>query len=344
LPRPYEASPEELAAHLDDYVESVFADLTSSFLVLPKGNLFVEYARFSEAYERLKAATAAFRELTVERVWAAAEEDSLVLLVLRTILGVTPPEWAELARQDGHEGIDTGFARSFDGSVRTNRGYVSGLRRDETARRVRGLVTVACKYINEVVPPGAADTVHRLNKFDTSEGLASLQKAAQIGVPYSVLLYERYLGRPFASHRDSVSELIGDVMESAIESRLSAAKITFRKTKRAERIPGFEQAPDFIIPDEVAPQVVIEAKLAGDDGTARDKVVRIIRLTTLSDERIQQGRPGFQVVACIDGRGFGVRREDMRQLLARTRGKVFTLGNIDDLIPHTDLARFLPRP
>jgi len=29
------------------------------------------------------------------------------------------------------------------------------------------------------------------------------------------------------------------------------------KTKRAERVPGFDQAPDFIIPSEYNPQVVI---------------------------------------------------------------------------------------
>jgi hypothetical protein len=344
LPKPFEVPQDELEAHLDAYVDSVFGDLTSSFLVMPKGPLFVEYGRFSEAYETLKAATAAFRDLSEARVWAAVEEDSLCLLVLRTMMGVTPPELAELARQDGFGDIDTGFARGLDGNVRAQRDYIRQLRRPETINRVQGLIAVACKHLRQDVPPGADDTVHRLNKFDTSDGLVSIQNAADRGAPYSVLLYERYLGRPFASHRDSVSELIGDVMESAIESRLSGAHITFRKTKRAERIPGFEQAPDFIVPDEVAARVVIEAKMAGDDGTARDKVARIIRLTTLSDERIQAGRAGFQVVACIDGRGFGVRREDMRQLLVRTRGKVFTLANLDDLIANTDLAGFLPHP
>ncbi len=34
---------------------------------------------------------------------------------------------------------------------------------------------------------------------------------------HSLLLYERYLGRPFAGHRDAVSELVGELMESAIE-------------------------------------------------------------------------------------------------------------------------------
>jgi hypothetical protein len=158
-----------------------------------------------------------------------------------------------------------------------------------------------------------------------------------------MLLYERHLGRPFASHRDAVSELVGDVMESAIEERLSRARITYRKTKRAERIPGFEQAPDFIVPDEINPVVVIEAKITGDDGTARDKVTRIERLASMRDERIRAGQPGFQVLACIDGRGFGVRREDMRRMLQRTEGKIFTLSTLDQMIQHTRVSDFLPK-
>jgi len=46
--------------------------------------------------------------------------------------------------------------------------------------------------------------------------LASLQPIADLGMPYAMLLYERFLGRPFAGHRDSASELVGDVLETAI--------------------------------------------------------------------------------------------------------------------------------
>ncbi len=93
-----------------------------------------------------------------------------------------------------------------------------------------------------------------------------------------MLPYERFLGRPFAGHRDSVSDLIGDNLESAIEEMLAKDGISFRKTRRAERLAGFDQAPDFIIPDEFSPRVIIEAKITEDDGTARDKVTRILRL------------------------------------------------------------------
>ncbi len=187
----------------------------------------------------------------------------------------------------------------------------------------------------------SSDLIHRLDKVDTSEGLISVRQMATLHVPYSAVLYERLLGRPFAGHRDAISELIGNVLESAIENRLISYQITHRKTGRAERIAGFPQAPDFIIPTEFFPEVVIEAKIAGDDGTARDKVTRILHLAEMRDQRIRENRPSFELIACVDGRGFGVRREDMRKMLRATKGKVFTLSNLDALIPNTKLKKFI---
>lgn len=62
-----------------------------------------------------------------------------------------------------------------------------------------------------------------------------------------------------------------------------------------------------------------------DDGTARDKVTRIKELETQPNQHVSEGMPSYEVVACIDGRGFRERREDMRQLLLRLNGKVFTI-------------------
>ena len=158
-----------------------------------------------------------------------------------------------------------------------------------------------------------------------------------------MLLYERLLGRPFAGHRDSVSELVGNIVENAVEDMLSRARVSFRRTGRAEKVEGFDQTPDFIVPNEFNPQVVIEAKLTEDDGTARDKVTRVQHLGALSLEGQPSGRPRFEVVACIAGRGFGVRREDMKKLLLATRGKVFTLRNLKQLVRHTRVAEFRSR-
>ena len=88
---------------------------------------------------------------------------------------------------------------------------------------------------------------------------------------------------------------------------------------------------------------MIEAKLTEDDGTARDKVTRVQHLGSLSVEGQPGSQPKFEVIACIAGRGFGVRREDMKKLLLATRGKVFTLQNVGQLIEHTRLAEFRSR-
>jgi hypothetical protein len=139
-----------------------------------------------------------------------------------------------------------------------------------------------------------------------------------------------------------VSELVGDALESAIEDILAKAGITYRKTKRAERIRGFDQTPDFIVPSEFNPQVIIEAKITEDDGTARDKTTRIQHLGELS-MRGQRRQPRFEVVACIGGRGFGMRREDMKKMLLATRGKVFTLKTLSHLVECTRLREFRTR-
>jgi hypothetical protein len=97
------------------------------------------------------------------------------------------------------------------------------------------------------------------------------------------------------------------------------------------------------VPTELAPAAIVEAKITGDDGTARDKVTRIQNLAKMRDDRERAGRQGYQLIACVDGRGFRVRRDDMRKMLIATRGKVFTLATLDQLIPHTRIAEFLPK-
>jgi hypothetical protein len=276
-------------------------------------------------------------------VVGAVYQTPVVLIVLRAMLGFTPPEWAYVASQRTSIVVPQGAARTLDRNIRLK--PLSPLRQTGgvTDLRITALVEAALELLKEGAPqsPGV---LHRLEKADTGAGLAGMQALADLGVPYAMLLYERFLGRPFAGHRDSVSELVGDILESAIETLLAGAGISFRKTKRAERIAGFDQTPDFIIPDEFNPQIVIEAKLTEDDGTARDKVTRVQHLGTLSVEGRPPGQPPrFEVIACIAGRGFKVRREDMKKLLLATRGKVFTLSNLDRLVDCSRLAEFRSR-
>jgi len=340
MPFPFEMPFDEVERNVDAYVDEIFSSLQSEFLTLPKGPGFVEYTVFERGYEALKRATGNFRDLSPGPVIAAVHQVPIALIVLRSMLGFTPPEWAYVTSQRMNVQVSQGAIRTIDRKVRIDPDTPLRVDRGVTGERIRALVITACEILTAGAPEQREEVLHRLDKADTKGGLRSLQPLADLGVPYAMLLYERFLGRPFAGHRDSVSELVGDVLETAIEGTLHRHGISYRKSKRAERVSGFDQAPDFIIPDEFNPQIVIEAKVTQDDGTARDKVTRVQHLQSLAMAGQVVDQPKFEVVACIAGRGFGVRREDMKKLLLATRGKVFTLANLPQLVDCTRLSEF----
>ncbi len=320
-------------------IDEVFHELTSSFIEMPKGDGFIEYAVFQQGYPILKLKTDAFAQVTLKTVLAAVQEVPMALIVFRCILGFSPPEWAFATTEMTDVEVTQAAARTVDRQIRLN--LLAPLNESHLTSipAIRALIEAGVEMAAQgaaQVPPGI---VHRLDKADTASGLESLQSISHLGVPYPLLLYERLLGRPFATHRDSVSELAGEVVEVAIRNVLAEAKISFRETQRAERVPGFEQAPDFIVPDEFSPVALIEAKLAEDDGTARDKISRIQNLCTYRDLRGQD----YDVIACVAGRGFKVRREDMRRLLQFTKGKVFTLATVSLLLEYTRVREYRVR-
>jgi len=339
---PFEASFPEVADRIDYYVEQVFEALTrdplTSFLVLPRGPGYVTYQAFVRGYDALAEATVRFERLDEDEVLRAVIREPMALIVLRAILGLSPPEWASVTTTRTGERIDQGFARSLERSIRMDPAKTVG-HTPTQATRIRALVSVACEMLREGALRAGETEVHRLDKVDTARGHESLKQVASQGVRYEALLYERLLGRPFASHRDSVSELVGDMLEDRIEDHLSSANVPYHRSRRGESMPGWEQNPDFFCPDPRSPAGVIEAKMTNDDGTARDKVARVLRLAAIRD-RLEDGhQPGFEVIACIAGRGFAVRKADMKDLLIATRGKVFTFSQIDRLAECTGLGR-----
>jgi hypothetical protein len=340
MPSRFSADFSDPALDVEPFIDEVFSELKSGFLELPKGKGFVDYSVFESGYQALKKATRGFETIEAESIIACVYAAPIAFVVLRTILGFTPSEWAEVTTERTGVRVDQGSARTMDRTVRIapltplkDRGTVTDQRR-------KAMIRAALIMLEE----GTGDVdrnliLHRLDKVDTAEGIGSIRPIADLGVPYAMLLYERFLGRPFAGHRDSVSELVGDIVESAVEDVLSKVGVSYRKTKRAERVSGFDQAPDFFVPDEFNPSVLIEAKLTEDDGTARDKVARVQRLRTLRDESSRT----YDVVACIAGRGFKVRRNDMRRLLQATDGKVFTLESMEHLVANTRIKEFVTR-
>ena len=306
---------------------------------MPKGDGFIEYPVFESGYEALKIVTNGFQNFEVELILTAVCQKPMIIIVLRTILGFTPTEWAYVTAQRAGIKLTQGFIRTLDRNIR-----LSPLKPLDNGSvlmdKIKAMVETVCQLLKTSVPEVNQNQIHRLDKADTRDGIDSIKTLSVMGIPYAMLLYERFLGRPFAGHRDSVSELIGNIMESAIEDVLVNAGISYRKTKRAERVVGFDQTPDFIIPSEFNPQVVIEAKITEDDGTARDKVTRIQHLAELSYHGNYNDIPRFEVIACIAGRGFCVRREDMRKLLIATQGKVFTFNTLDRLVKYSRLREF----
>jgi hypothetical protein len=319
----FEADYQDLSENIEAYVDIIFSSLTSDFLIMPKGNGFIEYPAFEEGYEVLKRTTKGFISLEPTSLYKKMLETPMIFIILRTMLGFTPPEWAYIATSHCNIPITQSQIRSLDRAIRLN--YRSPLHLSGSSEtRLKALVKTACELLSNGAPVVGSEQLHRLDKADTAHGVTDIKHFSDIGVPYAMLLYERFLGRPFAGHRDSVSELIGNGLENAIEDVLFKANLSFRKTKRAERIYGFDQAPDFILPSEFNPKIIIEAKITEDDGTARDKVTRIQHLSELNEKRLRETGAGFIVVACIGGRGFGVRREDIKKLLLATKGKIFT--------------------
>ena len=117
--RPFELQQKELETHIEEMVTATISDLSSEFLLMPTGVGFVRYPDFQSAYEVLKRNTEGFQSLSLETIRGAPQENSLVLGVLRSILGMTAPEWAELARVELGSDITQGAARNIDKDCRT---------------------------------------------------------------------------------------------------------------------------------------------------------------------------------------------------------------------------------
>ena len=143
------------------------------------------------------------------------------------------------------------------------------------------------------------------------------------------------INRPVSKRMDEISRWISEF--GGVDAVLSALEGAFAGARRKQTW-ALESA--FRENEEGQDEVSFEAKLTEDDGTARDKVTRIQHLQSLSTAGQPPGQSKFEVIACIAGRGFGVRREDMKKLLIATRGKVFTPKELDRLVDCTELKNF----
>ena len=307
--------------------------LQSNYMTMPLGKNFLTREDFQKGYRVLDQETASGTSITEQTLLSAVEKDSRCWVILRSMTGLTPPELGHAIQEAGKlngEDIDAdqSLMRSIDAKSKQGKPLISN---GKKPTRIDSVVRASMPHLASLLttpPAKAPNTVHRLDKIDTERGSESIAEAFKEGVSYSELLYERVLGRPFASHKDSVSGQVGDFIEDALEELLKKHKVDYARTKPREVIKGFEQAPDFRIPAD-NPKVIIEAKVGEDDGTARDKVARVRTLRQNEDKKKPEDR--CTVVAVIDGRGFAQRTKDLKRLLEATENHTYSLAEVDQL-------------
>jgi hypothetical protein len=331
---------------IPEYVKranAVLDTLQSFFIEMPRGSSFCERDDFEQGYEAFRQETRDGADLSGEAVLRAIAKDPRAWAVLRSIVGLSPGEAAWVAIEEAEARgtflvVKQADARDLDAAARRGERLVFGEGEARLAYErkrdhlVRAIVPFLADVVRRPCPPVPEDKVHRFDKIDTKDGQASVRRLLERGtVPYSELLYERVLGRPYATHRDSVSDIVGKLIENAIEELLKEHRIDGRPTRYREAVPGFPQAPDFLIPsDPELTEVIIEGKLTEDDGTARDKAARLQTLRGYEDERPEGERR--QIIAVIDGRGFTHRTRDLQRMMEACGGQVYTLDQLPELV------------
>ena len=114
MPFPFEVPFEQVEANLDTFVDEVFGALESKFLTLPKGDGFIDYPVFEQGYEALKRVTEGFRNLSPEPLTEIVYRVPIAFIVLRTMLGFSPPEWAYVTSEHANVTVPQGAIRDLD--------------------------------------------------------------------------------------------------------------------------------------------------------------------------------------------------------------------------------------
>lgn len=137
---------------------------------LAQGVGFVEYPVFERGYEALKAATVGFSQLDPNKVFHVTVSEPIAIVVLRSILGFTPPEWGYVTTQRTGVSVTQGFVRSLDRKVRMapeTELNTNGV----TKERLKAMVQTACQLLSAGAPKVDSDQLHRLDKADTKHGV-----------------------------------------------------------------------------------------------------------------------------------------------------------------------------
>lgn len=307
-----------------------------SFHLVPYGDKMLDPRGFLLSYKALAKHTNDFSDVSLETLTEAIMECPAALIPLRIVLSLTRNEFAFTAKLvDPESRVTDAVLHNLEQQREPATADVEPL--------IRDVVKVALAVMDRIVltvPPSARAVFHsKLDHRDTLKGWSSVSRSATRGVPYSDLLYQRYVGGAWRQALDTYSEVKGDtVLELPIESWLTQHRIPFYRSpsgatgaRQTQVQFGMQPGPDFVIPPQ-SPSVVIESKVAEDGGTARDKAARISGLAKAARER------GFAVCAVVDGKGWLQRMSALVEVVVATEGRTYTLQTLDAMLNVPELA------
>ena len=302
-----------------------------SFHLIPKGDSMADEVSFADAYAALAEGTSNFSRPDAQSLAAVLRRTPAALAPLRMIVGLTYNELAVAITLADPEARSSGEAlKKFE---RNPPPQQASERHDQLAASIAQAVVAAMNRDILTIPPSAAAYFHsKLDKRDTRDGWSSVQEDAG-GVPYSALLYQRYVGGVWRQVQDAYSEVKGDaILEYPFRDLLDEHGVPYHHTRpgasgareTAERY-GMSPGPDFVIPDE-SPTLVIESKVGEDGGTVRDKAARIKTMTSAANAR------GFKSCAVVDGKGWTERTAALLEVVVATQGRTFTLSTLSQIL------------
>ncbi len=217
--------------------ESYLAATQPSFHLIPRGKAMASEGDFDAAYQVLVDETDDFTDVTATTVAAALDREPAALAPLRMVLGFTTNELAvAISVLDPSQRISGGRLKTLERRARTA-GTASAAR----ANLIEAVAETAMALMERKllpVPGPSADIFHsKLDKRDTRNGWQSVAADAR-GVPYSALLYQRYVGGVWLVVQAAYSEAKGDaLLERPVATMLEREQIPFHhsRTGRAGR-------------------------------------------------------------------------------------------------------------
>ncbi len=291
---------------------------------------FYEREYFQEVYAAAAGLTSNFTAVSLTELASVVAADPRTLLVFRTIVGLTKEEFAH----------SSALVAEPLGLPKLSAGKVDAMERKGTAVTADQARVVA-QTLTQILdgslfgdPPGQRLRRKQV-KLDTAHGWASVRPLADEGVPYADFLHQRHYGGAFRQVLDATSSRRGDILEDAVEALFAANGVRFIRTgghNQSEIQERFEirvaPAPDFVVFDNSgALRAMLECKLAGDGGTARDKALRFERLRA---ESTRLG--GVPLLAVLGGMGWARVNDTLGPVVRDTDGRVFTLATIPGML------------